>query len=724
MRAPLPVARIAPRGLVLVVSCVCAWASLVQPGCAPLREGEAFDPDNPPGTMTPDPVLRENGAGCRGVPCAADNPCAGGRRCVDGICFPEAGSCTDDNGCSNDNRCYQGSCIPWDACKKLTPYDPECKGQIFTPEEFKAPQVACSLPGYQSLSIPVVADLDGDKKPEVITVAYPNIIVAMRGDTCALLWKIDREPLLSSGQGSVAVADLDADGVPEIVTLDGNSRVIVFDNKGNLLARGATPTQEQNSSGQNWSAPSIAEIDGVAPPEIIAGAQVSRFTKVPMPRVDVLWTKPNRTAFWGSISIAADLDGDGTQEVITSDKIFDGIAGADKTPPALSQKPFYPQVGDFNMDKKADLVLVQSDRGSQVVSIYDYANKKTIFGPYTVAGGGWGGPAVVADFDGDKVPDFGLASATNYYTYAMKCATMPKPADCKGTDPGVLWQKRTTDASSGGTGSSVFDFNGDGTAEVVYRDECFLRVYNGRDGKTLFAHNITSNTCLELPVIADVNNDGHADIVVTSDSLGACSNRSAEAETGAPFTGLTNGIFVLRDPMNRWMPSRPLWNQHAYHITNINDDLTVPAPEPDNWLTYNNYRQNVQGGAMGSGTLPDPTGRQGPSLDTTDCSKLWRLHGEVCNRGVGPTAVPMQSTFYDGHPDMGGKVICTATLNTQVMPGKCAPIQCDWNNPASGARDIYLRVGDDGKGGRAGGQCKSGNDLSVLKGASCSSIPG
>ncbi|MFO0578295.1 MAG: FG-GAP-like repeat-containing protein [Polyangia bacterium] len=724
MRAPLAAAR---AGLLpgLVLSAACGLASLS--GCTALREGEAYDPEAPPGdgTTPGGPVLRESPSGCRGVPCAADNPCAAGRRCVDGVCFPDEGKCSDDSACAGDLRCFQGACVPWDACKKLTPYDPECKGQVFTPEEFKPPVVACSLTGYRSLSIPVVADLDGDKKPEVITIAYPNTILAMRGDSCALMWKNDREPLLSGGQGSVAVADLDADGAPEVVAVDSAGRVFVLDKNGNLLARSPTPTQEQNPYGQgNWSAPAIADLDGTAPPEIIAGAQVVRYVKTPSPHIDVLWTKPNRTAFWGSLPIAADLDGDGKQEVISSDKIYDGITGADKTPPALSQKPFYAQVGDFNGDKKPDLVLVQSERGSQIVSVYDYANKATIFGPYRVAEGGWGGPAVVADFDGDKVPDFGLASASSYYTYAMKCARTPKPADCKGTDPGVLWSKRTQDASSGGTGSSVFDFNGDGTAEVVYRDECFLRVYNGRDGKTLFAHNITSNTCLELPVIADVNNDGHADIVVTSDDLGACSARSSDPDTGAPWTGLTTGLFVLRDPMNRWMPSRPLWNQHAYHITNINDDLTVTSPEPDNWLSYNNYRQNVQGGPMGSGNLPDPTSRQGPALDTTDCSKLWRLHGEVCNRGAGPTAVPLSSTFYDGHPEMGGKAVCTATLSKPVAPGTCAALSCDWNSPPAGARDIYLRVGDDGRGGRAGGQCKTSNDLSVRRGISCANVPG
>src|SRR6185436_4930393 len=100
------------------------------------------------------------------------------------------------------------------------------------------------------------------------------------------------------------------------------------------------PAQETNPYGQQlWSAPAIVDVDGVAPPEILAGAQVSRFVRGAPSRVEVLWTKPNRTAWWGSIPVAADLDGDGKPEIITSDKIFDGVTGADETPPALSAKP-------------------------------------------------------------------------------------------------------------------------------------------------------------------------------------------------------------------------------------------------------------------------------------------------------------------------------------------------------------------------------------------------
>ena len=48
------------------------------------------------------------------------------------------------------------------------------------------------------------------------------------------------------------------------------------------------------------------------------------------------------------------------------------------------------------------------------------------------------------------------------------------------------WKRDTEDDSSRVTSSSVFDFNGDGAAEVVYNDECYFRVYDGHDGEVLF----------------------------------------------------------------------------------------------------------------------------------------------------------------------------------------------------------------------------------------------
>jgi hypothetical protein len=183
---------------------------------------------------------------------------------------------------------------------------------------------------------------------------------------------------------------------------------------------------------------------------------------------------------------------------------------------------------------------------------------------------------------------------------------------------------------------------------------------------------------------------------------------------------------VFKDPMDRWMPSRGIWNQHAYHITNVNDDGTIPTSEAPNFLTFNNYRQNVQGAVAGMSTpVGDATGKIEIAPDVGDCVKVYRLAGNVCNRGTGPLPAGMPSTFYLGDPRVAGaKRLCTAQTKSAVDVGTCQGVTCDWNNPTPPPYDLWLRVNDDGTGGHPAGQCKSGNDLAHIPSAACATIPG
>ena len=74
----------------------------------------------------------------------------------------------------------------------------------------------------------------------------------------------------------------------------------------------------------------------------------------------------------------------------------------------------------------------------------------------------------------------------------------------------------------------------------------------------------------DYPVIADLDADGHAEIIVANEG--------------------NSGITAYRDSNNSWAPARDVWNQHAYTITNINDDLSVPASPTPNWASWNNFR--------------------------------------------------------------------------------------------------------------------------------------
>ncbi len=684
-----------------------------------------------------DLTINFNDDGPMQTTCDDQHPCGTGHVCYNGICIPDNGMCTDDDQCENDTYCdctaggggdmgpcMGGICVPYgDGPRGL--FDPGCMGGGFAATDFKNPTVKChwtNKAGDSNVIVtPLVVDLDKDGKPEIVFATYPTAhLIAIHGKDCTDFWANNNVTLKTFTQ--LAAGDLDGDGFPEIVGV-GNSGVIVFDHNGQQLATGT-------ASAGTCSGPAIADVDNVAPPEIVVDGTVLRYTKG-QNTLTTLFTKPSTAATWGNISVFADMDGDGKPEVVTGLQVYDGTTGADKTPAnlkAITGTGAYPAIADFNGDKKPDIVLVQSASGQQKVTVFDFANNKVIFGPYTVQGGGWGGPPTVGDYDGDGVPDFGLASTDHYYVYAMKCGKQNPPPDCKGPDPGVLWEKPTHDSSSGGTASSTFDFNGDGINEVVYRDECWLRVYNGPNGKAVFAQTITSGTCLEYPVIADVDGDMHADLVVPSDNVqqnfSSCP-MGPEADTGTPWGGYTTGIFVLQDPMNRWMPSRPMWTAHSYHITEINDNLSVPAKEKPNWLTYNNYRVNVQGMAGGGKPQADLTGGQAGTVDNggLDCKVAERLWAAICNRGDAPVAPGVPGTFYTSDPrQMGAMAICTATTTMTLNPGDCEQVYCDWMNPPQKAMDLWFRSDDNGNSHPVSSECKNGNDLLFLPQVVCNGI--
>ncbi len=174
--------------------------------------------------------------------------------------------------------------------------------------------------------------------------------------------------------------------------------------------------------------------------------------------------------------------------------------------------------------------------------------------------------------DRDGWPEIGVAGKTKYAVFRR--------------DGQLLWQADIFDLSSSFTGSTTFDFDLDGQIEVVYRDERNLWIYRGSDGAVLQQLPMPSSTWSELPVVADVDGDGHAEIVVVADT-------AIKNELVTPRE--LSGIYVLEDPLDRWPATRKIWNQHSYHVTNVNDDGTIPLVERPSWLEpgLNGYRLNT-----------------------------------------------------------------------------------------------------------------------------------
>lgn len=525
------------------------------------------------------------------------------------------------------------------------------------------------LPTYnQVMMAPVVAqtnDDNGDGKidqndiPDVIFVAYPGIgtygggvLRIVSGNNGQEIVTVADLNYRLTSWSHLAVGDIDNDGLVEIVGVRFGGGLVAFNHDGSI--KWVVPGSYFRS-GWSIGGPSIADIDGDGKPEIIYEKTVVNGDGT------VRWVGSG--SFIGdnhpyqdvpsAYSIVADIDLDGRPEIIA------GASAYSADGKLLWQRSDigdgFTAVGNFNADPYPEIVLVSNNR----VYMLDHLGS-VIWGPVLLPGNRWGGAPTIADMDGDGTPEIGVASGSAYTVFKA--------------DGSVLWSKPITDASSGMTGSSVFDFDGDGQAEVVNADEYTLRVYKGSTGEVVFSTPNSSGTAYELPVVADIDNDNHADIIVAS-------NRYY-----GNYPGSTVGVRVFQDQNNSWVNTRKIWNQHSYHINNINDDGSIPQVEINSWQTHNTYRLNA---------VPDPTGV--PDL-TASLLKLidngtgqpLSLSLRVGNGGAVPSPNGVVTSFYQGDPAAGGVLLGNVTLSV-IVPGDYQDIRLD-NVILPNTADLYAVV--------------------------------
>jgi hypothetical protein len=465
-------------------------------------------------------------------------------------CVPMGRRCTETDECPGDTYCATdapggGMCVPYGVPSDRVS-DPSCTRLIvagaFAPTvqcEFREAPAMDAFPAHlHVLTTPMVVDFaigrapDGPARPSIVAVfddgvdgssELPSgVIRILDGRTCAQQAQLGSLQLVSHSSPP-ALGDLDGDARAEIVAYKAGGGLVAFtydDATGawTVLWRSRTSTGEAfDPTGAGWAGPTIVDLDDDGAPEVLRGTMVFSADGT---YLGGMGAAPEYSA--GQFAVVLDVDADGRLEHVNGDALREWSPATRSwslDPVSTStQAPGFTAVADFG-DFPGGAMLAAGTPEIAVISSgaarVQTLDGTIVFGPVTLPGGGTGGPPTIGDFDGDGRPELASAGGSAYTVFDLDCVAGGGSGTCaSGRTDGILWTQRSQDQSSNVTGSSIFDFEGDGAAEAVYGDECFIRVYSGSSGQVLFSQSRSSCTWYENPVIADLDGDFNAEIVI------------------------------------------------------------------------------------------------------------------------------------------------------------------------------------------------------------------
>lgn len=693
-----------------------------------------------------------------GVCCEADNAC-GESCCADAEicsfqqCVTPGGECVDATDCGPDEYCEYSLGEPADpdagagggcvggvvlATGRCLPRPPEC-GPNEDPGDPPHCLVACEYqppPGqfspelkfawgdpnnvtHRVMMAPVVIQLDDDNCddkvdekdiPEIVFFTFDNSdynngtttastlrAISIVGGQVVEKWSVKTNGTSADAPGrSIAAGNIDGNDGNEIVVCTRDGRVRAYDANGGILWLSAP-------IGSACFMPSIADIDQDGVKEVITRMNILNGQS----GVAEATLSPANTPDSYEHVVVSDVDGDGVLDVVGPGKAYraDGSLIID-----TGYDGDHPAVGDLDNDGIPEIVAVHFDSHSLAVWHIDPNepggfkmfrqgldmnatipnNPCCAANPNSAGCTRGGGPPTIADFNGDGFPDVGLAGGIGYVVFDGPSLLDEQIANVDT----IMWLTLTQDCSSAMTGSSVFDFDGDGQAEVVYADEIQLHIYDGATGNVLFETCNTSGTLWEYPLVADVDNDSHADIIVASNSY----------NTNLTCNGArTTGIRVFGDTEGKWVRTRRIWNEHPYHVTNVEENGNIPVVELPNYLQprLNNFRQNVQ--PLGEFSAPD--------LVVDIFPKCFGDYGLIARvRNIGEASVPpgVAVGFYEGQPGSGTLLGTEYTTQALYSLGSEDVILSLAAVPAG---RVYAVV-DDGNPPHPWHECRTNNNVS------------
>jgi uncharacterized repeat protein (TIGR02543 family) len=429
-----------------------------------------------------------------------------------------------------------------------------------------------------------------------------------------------------------------------------------------------------------------------------------------------------------SSPIAANVVGDDRLELILGNEIYNVniIDTVDvsqnsvtlykhQAPPSGVVEDGHAQVADFNNDGHPDILIsnrstnAYTTSSSVAVYIWDIYNDRLMGAPLIIPTNMSGKSIpLIADVnsngkldiviqcdatDAFNVPSFGnITAAHDIRAYEYDYSGQEIFSCLWGYDP---------DEDSYSNGATLFDFNLDGVNEVLISDQSRMRILNGADGVERALQVFSEVTIMQYPVIADVDDDGSAEIVAVG----------------------SNKLNIFKSSGAPWAPARPVWNQYMYHSVNVNKDLTVPpvqynpATELSGKHPFNNFLQQ-QTVLFADGTpvmlMPDVFIAGAPVTHHDAVGDSMTVTLQVRNTGDAALQSPLRVAAYRNTVSPG-TCIGADSIPVAVDPGVAATVSITFTlHNISGllpADTVRFRVNDRGGATYILAECDTFNNV-------------
>lgn len=524
----------------------------------------------------------------------------------------------------------------------------------------------------------VAGDMDADGIPEIVVAQtegpFIYIINGATGQTKTTITALTN----FAGGTAPAIADIDNDGFGELVIVGDDRRLRAYEHTGALkffsfalVGYGAR---------YRFSVPSIADFDHNGQPEILIGNQIFSGQNGQLiasgGAANPAGEHPARVANNFSFAMPVAIDALPTGfcpdcaglEIVAGNRVYSVNLNTGNITPVVSlPAPYtdgFTSVADFDRDGDLD-AIVQGKKGSQnTIYVWDIQTP-TVMREFQLFTNWQEGAsrANVADLDGDGELEVSFVEFPTLYALD--------------NDFNVLWTRSTNDASSI-TCSSVFDFCGNGSVDVIYRGQDFLQVLDGATGQVRWEDECRSLTHIENPLVLDVDGDGQTEIVIECGLNGSYDNGTVVAYEAVGTPGIA---------------SRRVWNQHAYFNTNINDNLRVPRFQQNPHIIGDSLRMNAFLNQYFNPSFPSPDGAltlqdfqcAGDSLDVTL---------QICNNGSNSLPAGTPISFYQGNPqNTAAPWIAALPLGGALNPDSCQTRT--YRIPRVANDSVYVVLNDD-----------------------------